>query len=137
MAEANDTENPPEHQQSPPPVSKLLGATKGQIALLENFLNYQLDLAAQVPTDHLTIKSSQLEAFIKLLSYQIVNIKATLHDDLTAIRLNLLDEASPDTPLSLKVDAFKAQLKELLDAVIALSQLRQEIVDISSTSAGG
>ena len=122
MATRNDTENPPQHQHSPPSVPERLEmpdrlrAMVGQLAVLENFLQYQIDIMRQMSSDEIQIKGSQLAALMKMLVAQVANIKLTLHDEITTLTL---PQAEPYGTL-LNAKELKAWLKSLLEEEIAI-----------------
>jgi len=134
MAKTNDTENPPQHQQSPPSASQntaelptLLAATGEQIATLQNFLNYQLDIATCRPDDYIQVTGGQLSALIKLLKNQVTDIELTLRQELIAINIHLPSIAATETPVSLAAWAVETQLQAILDEVRKIGRLKQQL----------
>jgi len=134
MATTNDTENPPEHQQSPPTASAgkseppiLLTATGAQIATLENFLNYQLDMATCRPDDYIQVTGGQLGALSKLLKDQVADIQLTLRQELSTLNLHLPHTKDTGAPVKLAMWAIETHLQATLDEVRKLAGLCQEL----------
>jgi len=131
MAEANDTENPPEHQHSPP--FSPLADTGAQIALLENFINCQLDLGNYQPDSYVQVSSNHLEALIQMIAKQVVNVHTAFRQEL--LTLNLPHTSDALAPLRLDVQQFEQQLQVLLDQVLTIRQQHGYLVTQLNHSA--
>jgi len=132
MAKTNDTENPSQHQQSPPSALQgtlptQLAATRAEIATLENFLNYQLDMATCRPDDYIQVTGGQLGALSKLLKGQVANIQLTLRQELSTLNLHLPHTEDTETAVTLAMWAVETQLQATLDEVRKITGLCQQL----------
>jgi len=136
MAESNDTQNPSTHQQLSASPPQLLPATSQQIAMLQNFLNYQLDIATYRAKDCIQVKGGHLNAFVNVLNDQLETLKLTLSQELTPLHVALPETGIVETGVQMRmqVRAIEKGLQEMLEALMEIERLRQELTQAVSKS---